>query len=153
MGRLTETLGSYRLVGLDTAPFIYLFEKNATYFPLVAELFDRFDANAGFTGITSVVTLIEVSVKPLRDGKPELVQIYEAALLNSPTVRTAVIDPPIAKLAAKLRATYNIKVPDALQVAACLEAGAPVFITGDAKLKALSRDITVLALAEFLTPA
>jgi len=38
MGRLTERIRSFSVIGLDTAIFIYHFEENPTYLPLTREL-------------------------------------------------------------------------------------------------------------------
>lgn len=40
----------------------------------------------------------------------------------------------IALLAAKIRAQYNIKAPDAIHLASAIEAGAKIFITTDRRL-------------------
>ena len=44
MGRLSERLGSISVVGLDTAIFIYHFEKHPRYFPLTQEIFSGIEA-------------------------------------------------------------------------------------------------------------
>ncbi|MCB0251749.1 MAG: PIN domain-containing protein, partial [Anaerolineae bacterium] len=40
----------------------------------------------------------------------------------------------LARKAVALRATYNIHIPDALQIAAALESGATLFVTNDRRL-------------------
>ena len=66
MGKLAPFITG-RLVAFDTAPLIYYIEENPLYLPLVDELFDTIDSDTS-TGITSVLTLQEVLVKPLREG-------------------------------------------------------------------------------------
>jgi predicted nucleic acid-binding protein len=44
------------------------------------------------------------------------------------------VDAALARRAVALRAEYGIRVPDALQIAAALEAGATAFVTNDQRL-------------------
>ena len=79
--------------------------------------------------------LIEACVLPERQGRRDLVQAYERALFHSQQVQTLAIDVPLARQATALRAQYDIRVPDALQIAAALTAGATAFVTNDRRLK------------------
>ena len=70
------------IIFLDTAPFIYFFERNPHYFPAMEMLFDRLyetDAQA----ITSIITYIELTTHPARQGKKQLVRKYRDFLSNS----------------------------------------------------------------------
>ncbi len=55
------------VVFLDTAPLIYYIEGHSEFQVLLSRLFDYHD-KAGFSFITSSLTLLEVLVKPLREG-------------------------------------------------------------------------------------
>ncbi len=57
-------LGVSRL-GLDTPPIIYFVEAHPKYDALVMSLFKRME-HGGLVGLTSVITLTEVLVHPLR---------------------------------------------------------------------------------------
>jgi predicted nucleic acid-binding protein len=57
------------------------------------------------------------------------------------------IDTKLAQRAVVLRARHNIRVPDALQIAAALDSGATLFVTNDHHLKRVS-DINILLLDE-----
>lgn len=74
-----------------------------------------------------------------------MIDAYERALPNSQQVRTLLIDAPLARRAVGLRATLNLRVPDALQIAAALQAGATLFVTNDRRLTTV-RQIQVLVL-------
>jgi len=100
-------------------------------------------------GITSVVTLIEVLVYPQRQGRQDLVQTYERALLHSRQVQVLPVDVALARRTADLRARYGIFVPDAVQIAAALHAGATAFITNDRRLTKV-QDIAVLVLDDYV---
>ncbi len=59
------------VVGLDTAPLIYFIEENPTYLPIVGRFFEAVDRGE-FRVVTSVLTLTEVLVHPLRHGDHNL---------------------------------------------------------------------------------
>ncbi len=72
MEKLTSLVAN-KLVAFDSAPLIYYIEENPKYLPVADELFDSIDQ--GLThGITSVLTLLEVLVLPLRTDHGELAE-------------------------------------------------------------------------------
>ena len=78
-----------------------------------------------------MVTLTEVLPVPLKAENSALVQAYEAILLNSREFECVPVDRRTAITAARLRAQYEFKTPDALHVAAALEANCDAFLTND----------------------
>ncbi|MFO8083852.1 MAG: PIN domain-containing protein [Desulfobacterales bacterium] len=121
-----------KTVGLDTAPLIYFIEENPYYIEAVRLFFEAMD-KGNFTVVTSTVTLLEVLVHPLRSNNKELAAEYRDILLNS-RLMTLEISNAIAEQAARLRATHEIRTPDAIQLSAALEAGATHFFTNDIRL-------------------
>ena len=103
MAELAPHLANHTIIGLDTNPFIYLFEGHPRYSQLVQELFSYLKLPQ-VTGVTSVVTLIETCVLPQRNGRTDLVETYERVLLNSQQVQMHHIDIALAKHATRLRA-------------------------------------------------
>jgi predicted nucleic acid-binding protein len=79
------------------------------------------------------VTLLEVLVHPLRYNNRELATEYRDILLNSKLI-TLEVSNAITEHAAQLRATHNIRTPDAIQIGAALDAGATHFFTNDIRL-------------------
>ncbi|MDD5749139.1 MAG: PIN domain-containing protein, partial [Actinomycetota bacterium] len=67
---------------LDTAPIIYFIEKNPRYNELLKIIISLIDSKSA-KGVTSTVTLLEVLVKPLRDGDKKLAEKYKAILLSA----------------------------------------------------------------------
>jgi hypothetical protein len=65
---LEDVLADHTIIGLDTNPFIYLFERHPRYFPLVTTLFDYLK-KPEIQGTTSIITLIETCVRPQRQGE------------------------------------------------------------------------------------
>ena len=124
------------VVGLDTAPLIYLIEESPLYLPALRAFFAA--ANQGeFKVVTSVLTLTEVLVHPLRRGNPRLVDEYRRILLNASHIDTLPVSKAIAEEAARLRAVHNLRTPDAVQLATAITAGASSFLTNDARLAGL----------------
>ena len=149
MAGLDDGLAGHTIIGLDTNPFIYFFEQHPRYFPLVTSLFDYLK-KPEIQGITSIITLIETCVQPQRQGRTDLVTIYEQALLNARQFNTLPINAALAKRAIQLRAAYNVRVPDALQLAAALESGASLFVTNDRRLNRVA-EIELLLLDDYTT--
>jgi predicted nucleic acid-binding protein len=58
-------------VGLDTGPLIYYIEEHPVFLGQVKPFFEAAERNE-FRVVTSLVTLIEVLVRPIREGRPEL---------------------------------------------------------------------------------
>jgi predicted nucleic acid-binding protein len=128
---LTSLKGS--AVGLDTAPLIYFIERHATYLPILRPFFAAAEKQE-FQLVTSLVTLIEVLIQPLRAGRHELVREYRNILFGSPNLKTLPLTLEVAEEAARLRAAHNLRTPDAIHVATAKAAGASWFLTNDVDL-------------------
>lgn len=136
------------VVGIDTAPFIYLIEQHARYDPILVPFFrDRIKSGQN-QGVTSVITVAEVLVQPMLHDQPQLIERYEAALKHGRNIRTVEISHAVAKRAARLRARHTLRLPDAFQLAAAIEHGASYFITNDKRLRSI-HDIGVLVLDDY----
>lgn len=137
-------------VALDTAPLIAFIAKEEPYLDLVRPLFQAIDQGK-IHAVTSIVTLIEVLVRPLREKDEKLAAQYEDILMHAEHLTTLPLDESIALQAAELRATLNLRTPDAIQVATALIGGADTFITNDKRLRVPSQ-LTRLTLDELLNP-
>ncbi|KYC41824.1 twitching motility protein PilT [Scytonema hofmannii PCC 7110] len=127
-----------QIVGLDTAPLIYFIERNPTYLEKM-RLFFRALNQGEFRVVTSIVTLTEVLVYPLRQGNTILAQQYRDIMFDSQGFSPLQIDPDIAEIAAQLRADYTLRTPDAIQLATAVSAGASFFLTNDTRLPSLPK--------------
>jgi predicted nucleic acid-binding protein len=94
-----------------------------------------------------VVTLTEVLVHPLREGRRDLVRRYSDILLGSASFDTIPVSAGIAEHAAQIRATRRLRTPDAIQLATAASAGAAVFLTNDFQLSEAA-DLELLVLSE-----
>lgn len=140
---------SGKVVGLDTMPLIYFIEESLAYLDTVCPFFEAMD-RGDFSVVTSVVTLLEVLVHPFRHGDTILAQQYRDVLLNAKGLTTLLLSQDIAEEAARLRATHNIRTPDAIQMATATYARASFFLTNDSRLPSLP-GLEVLVLDELKT--
>ena len=125
-----------QVVGLDSAPLIYFIEQNPAYIEMM-RLFFRASDRGEFQVVTSVMTLVEVLVYPLRRGDTALAQRYREILFDNQKLMTLEISEDIAELAAELRGSHNLRAPDAIQMAAAIRGGASFFLTNDVRLPSL----------------
>ena len=147
MGALATALSSYGLIGIDSSPFIYLLEDYPEFSDAAFELFDELAASRA-SACTSVVTLAEVLVPPFRLGLLDIARNYQATIVGVPNLTIVDIDASIATESARLRGIFRLRTPDSLQLAACMHAGAEVFVTNDRQLQRVS-EIPVLLLSDF----
>lgn len=131
MGWVKELHGT--VVGVDTAPFIYVIEEHPQYLESVREFFSAVDTGQ-IQALTSTVTLLEVLVQPLRRGRVDLANQYRDILLRSRRLVCEPVSNEIAEEAARLRANYNLRTPDAIQLATAIQSGATSFLTNDSFL-------------------
>lgn len=146
-GAIVAALGSARRIGIDTPVFIYYIEQSSPRASAASALLRSVEAGR-FEAITSVVTLLEVTIRPLRLGRPEIADAYEALLGDIPNLAIVNLDARAARIGAELRAAYGLRTPDALQMAACLAHGAEAFITNDRRLRRVT-EIDVKVLEDF----
>lgn len=127
----------YKRVFIDTAPFIYLIEKNEDnpqFYNKVKKFFDD-GYNNDVDFVSSVITMEEYLVFPYRIQSQEYIDIFEK-LIKALELEMVVIDERIAKKAAQIRAEYqSFKAMDALQLAVASLADCNLFLTNDKQLR------------------
>lgn len=134
MGSLTSAVPDGSRILLDSVSVVYYLERNATYFALAAEWMER--VNAGrLTAAASVLLLSEVLVPAYRAGKPAAARQARSALERIPNFEIVEVDAAVSDAAARLRAEYSLRMPDALQVATALNEGAGWLVTNDHRLR------------------
>lgn len=148
MDEFSKRLAKAKVIGLDTPIFIYFLENNARYGPL-AQLTLNGVEKGKWQGITSTITLMEITVRPWQLGRESAAREYEAVLVHFPNLSVMDVDRNVARAAAQLRAKYNVSPPDALQVAASLSFGAKAFLTNDKRLSRLQELIDVIVMDDF----
>jgi predicted nucleic acid-binding protein len=147
LGDLIETLRPHDLVGIDTSIFIYQLEDSPQHASLSNEALGAL-SNGVFKGVTSILTLMEVAVRPLQLGRDDVADEYELLLSAFPNLLVVDVDRACARRAAELRATYRLRPADSLQVAACLNHGATALLTNDKGLRRV-QELQVVILDDF----
>ncbi|MGI4790000.1 MAG: type II toxin-antitoxin system VapC family toxin [Janthinobacterium lividum] len=146
MIKLADALHGVIRLGFDTAPLIYLVERHPDYIHTVREFFRLVDVGS-IEGFTGMISFAEVLVVPKRMNNKALEDAYYEVLFNSLNFSVLPIGAEIADRAADLRSWYKLKLPDALQVAAALEAGCEAFLTNDEALHSIT-DLSVIVLKD-----
>ncbi len=148
MGQLTPLIAG-KLVAFDTGPLIYYIEEHPDYLSPAHELFSALDSGNA-RGMTSVLTLQEVLVKPLREKRQDLADKYQQLLTNSMNVTLYEVDQAVCEMAARLRAKYPwLRTPDALQLATAITHDAQIVVTNDERWHAIS-EVSVVVLKDFI---
>jgi predicted nucleic acid-binding protein len=148
MKRLEEILKTHRIIGLDTPLFIYHLEDHPRYIPLTEIVFTALEKGMN-KGITSYLSLLEILTKPKREGALQAARDYEYFLTTFPNLSFFEMGLEVARKASDLRATVQIKAPDAIQIATAIVHGATAFVTNDRVFEKV-KEIDVLILDKFL---
>lgn len=145
---ITDSLQGVNRLFMDTAPVIYFVEQHPQYFSLVREVFEQL-RNTPLMGVVSPITLAECLVQPYRLGQTELQQDFIELMTDNNNIEfVSIDDETLAINAAKIRARYNLQLPDAFQIAVALAAGCEAFLTNDITFKRVT-ELHVLVLDDF----
>jgi predicted nucleic acid-binding protein len=131
-------------IALDTAPIIYFVEKHPDYLQKMRDIFYRI-SNRQIVAISTIITLTEVLNHPMKMQATRLIQEYEEILTNSEGFELIPVNHAIARNAARLRANYSLKTPDAIHIATALETKCDLFLTNDFQLKRVT-EIQIMVL-------
>src|SRR5688500_6470272 len=120
-----SALPEQALLLLDTAPIIYCLEGHDKLAQRFQPLFEAHRQGELRFAVTSI-TIAEVLIGPLRSQDEALAHRYRAILESWQVVD---LDADIAESAARLRASLNLKLPDAVQAASALAINADALVT------------------------
>jgi predicted nucleic acid-binding protein len=149
---ITDALLGVKVLGIETAPFIYYTESRPVYVDKMRAIFNRV-LNDPLQVKVSTIILPECLMKPFQANDTALITAYEALFENTEEITLVPVDLPVARRSAHLRAKYNLKTPDALHVATAIESGCQAFLTNDLGVKRVT-ELRVLVLDELeLDPA
>jgi len=115
------------LILLDSAPIIYFLEDHPKFGPRFHRLFEE-HAKGRVRFAVSTITIAEVLAGPLSVGDEALVRRYRGILESWQVVA---LDTEIAESAARIRASFRLKIADAVQVACALAINADALVTHD----------------------
>jgi predicted nucleic acid-binding protein len=127
-------------VYLDTNCIIYLLETNPTWFTKVVARIAALRIARDEVAVGDLARA-ECLVGPFKSGDTGLEARYRA-FFSDPDVAVLPLTVAVCERAARLRAAYPFKLPDALHLATAIEHRCGVFLTNDANL-ARCTEITV----------
>ena len=128
--RLRRFLQRHQRLALDTRVFTYPLENNPRYIAF-ADAFFSWVERSGHEAGTSTITMTELLVPSYREEDEHRVDEFYGLLSTYPNWRWVAPDLETADLAARLRADYRLRTPNALQAATALQAHATGFMTND----------------------
>ncbi len=124
-------------VYVDANTLICRVERIEPYLSASAPLWDALDR--GHVQVeTSELTLLEVLVKPLKDGNLTLARLFRMVLLCTANLTCLPVSRQVLDRAADLRALHGLKTPDAIHAASALIQGSALFVTNDAGFRRVS---------------
>lgn len=145
---LKSRIAPHAKIGLDTSIFIYQIEAHSRYRPLTQQVLTRMELGL-CQGITSVMSLLELTVHPWRIERQDIARQYELILVNFPNLTLAPVTRDIARQATRIRAKYNTKPPDSVQIATSIVYEATAFVTNDKQLQRLAPELEVIVLDHY----
>ena len=148
--KFISDLKRFRKVGLDSSILIYHLEDVESYSELTEAVFAAI-AEGSPAAVLSTLSVTELLVQPFAEGKRDRVAAFERFVLSLPNTAVIPVSYPIAKEAARIRAIYGIRTPDALLVAAVLGEKAEALLTNDTDLRRLKAEgIAVVILHDYV---
>jgi predicted nucleic acid-binding protein len=112
---------------MDSAPIVYVLEGHAKFGPRFKPLFEA-HATGRLRFAVTTITIAEVLTGPLRAADEALARRYRAIL---ETWQPITLDVGIAESAARMRASFRLKLADAVQAASALAIDAAALVTHD----------------------
>jgi predicted nucleic acid-binding protein len=139
---------------LDSSTLLAHFQDGEPVSPIAAHVIENFVRSGRNPAVVSMVTVMEVLVRPLRVGPGEPYRHVMDFLTRFPNLVPLAIDLPVAQEAASLRATYRFSPPDALAIATGIVGQVGHLVTNDRdwlpKLQSLAARVAVCTLASHL---
>lgn len=130
MGSIADRLKKHRLVALDTCIWIYHFQQHSEYSSAVGQILTAI-ARGQCAAISSELALFELITGPLKLGRQDVADEYEALLTHFPNLALVPVTRAILLDSALIRAQHGFKAADAIVLATAKAHGATLAITND----------------------
>jgi predicted nucleic acid-binding protein len=138
---------------IDTSVALAYLTGTESVSPIATQLFDDFLANGRDRGALSMVTVGEILVRPFR-ASPAAVAVAEGFLRHFAELELIAVDYAIAREAARIRASTDLRMPDALILASARALPADLIVTNDRSLAGAAERIGIgVCLVADLRPA
>ena len=143
------TIPAFGLIYLDANSIIYSVERHPIYWPIIEPLWLAAKGKT-IEMVSSDLALMETLVGPLKSGDAGLAQAYETLFQQAQT-RLLPITQSILRDGAQLRATTQLRTPDAIHAATAKQIGCSLFVTNDGGFRAVP-GLPVVILDDLRTP-
>lgn len=143
VNRLRNVLQRHRRIAMDSSIFIYHLEANPKYVALSDVVFSWLGDPAS-QAVTAAISMTEILVPHYRNSDQRLVDDFYALFSTYPDLEWIPIGLEVADIAARVRAHYNLRTPDALHAAAALHAHATALVTNDPVFRRVEGFATVV---------
>jgi len=124
---------------LDTVILIYFLEKHPRFGNLANSCLNRIERGE-ILGVISTLLFTELLVRPYKTGNQNMVSGLISRLSNFRNLSVHPVDQQTSILAARLRAEYGLRTPDAIHAATALTAGADGIVTNDNHMKRIQKE-------------
>jgi predicted nucleic acid-binding protein len=124
---------------LDTVAMIYFLEQNQRYSKKAEKIFGRIESGE-LQGVMANLVFAELLVPLYRSGDPQAAAGLTNRLINFRNLEVITLTTEISREAARLRADYGLRTPDAIHGATAIINQATGILTNDKRLKALTQE-------------
>jgi predicted nucleic acid-binding protein len=144
--KIQDALKGVLRLAVETAPYIYYVENHPVYADKVDAILQIVESRP-IEIKTSVIALTETLMKPIQANDQGLIDTYLELFNDTDYISLVPITPALAEQAAKIRARYNLRTPNALHITSAITSRCEAFLTNDLTLKRVT-ELQVLVLDE-----
>ena len=131
-----------KTAALDTVALVYFLERHPVHHRTASRVLKRIEEGV-ISGVISSLVFAELLVPAYRAGDTSRAGTVLRLLTSFPNLKVFDITPQISAEAARLRAQYSLRTPDAIHAATALAAGADLFVTNDRDLQKIGPEMAV----------
>jgi predicted nucleic acid-binding protein len=131
-----------KTAALDTVALVYFLERHPVHHRTASRVLKRIEEGV-IAGVISSLVFAELLVPAYRAGDASRAGTVLRLLTSFPNLKVFDITPQISAEAARLRAQYGLRTPDAIHAATALAAGADLLVTNDRDLLKVGPEIAV----------
>ena len=124
---------------LDTVALIYFLEENERYSKLAEKIFGRIESGE-LQGVLANLAFAELLVPLFRSGEPRAAAGLANRIFNFRNLEVVTLTTEISIEAARLRAEYSLRTPDAIHAATAIITQASGILTNDKRLAVLTSE-------------
>lgn len=124
---------------LNTVALIYFLEENERYSKLAEKIFGRIESGE-LQGVLANLAFAELLVPLFRSGEPRAAAGLANRIFNFRNLEVVTLTTEISIEAARLRAEYSLRTPDAIHAATAIITQASGILTNDKRLAVLTSE-------------